>query len=572
MDIRWRHLVAPTPPLPPHHHPILPPQGVQCAPVTLMDVPRMRQNKHSEYPPGPNMSGVAVRFEGSLNSSETHELYRQRAPYSILSATGEHLLPGPRVPGGDTENESGVLRDQAARPHIGLDTDTVTAADGLLDYKSFGSFVGPCNRTDLFLLNMENFTVWNCSNLTSAEDEFRNHPALGVLLTFFALITVIGNLLVMIAIARERYLRTVTNYFIVSLAIADTIIGAVVMPFNIVLEMTNHFWYFGSDWCDVWHSFDVLASTASILNLSVISLDRYWAITDPIAYPSKMSTGRAFILIALVWICSAAISFPAILWWRLVATDNPSPNVCAFTDDSGYLIFSSIISFYIPIFVILFAYYKIYVAATEQMRSLKTGTKVMSTNGENGQVMTLRMHRGGGRRFADEHIQYARAANSDSETDSPSHLVRPHDDDVRPSRMISRKWKHFALSRKLSKLAKEQKAAKTLGIVMGVFCICWVPFFVTNVLYGICFLDCVPHAHIVFPIFTWLGYINSGMNPIIYACSMRDFRRAFTKILLCCCPRYSIIRTRTRRRNYHGSFSTSTIIVSCGERCSNITL
>ncbi len=433
-----------------------------------------------------------------------------------------------------------------------------------------------CNGTEVLILNLENLTLWNCTNFTSEFDDYypEKHPLLGALLTFFALVTVLGNLLVMIAIARERYLRTVTNYFIVSLSIADIIIGSLVMPFGIIMEMTNQFWYFGSDWCDVWHSLDVLASTASILNLSVISLDRYWAITDPIAYPGKMSTGRAFILIALVWICSAAISFPAILWWRSVSTDRPPPHVCSFTDDPGYLIFSSIVSFYCPMFIIIFAYYKIYQAASAQTRSLKTGSKVMSSNGVDGEVMTLRIHRGGQNRYNSETIHYARAANSDSENDSPSHLIRGNsDEEVKPSRMISRKWKHFALSRKLSKIAKEQKAARTLGIVMGVFFICWVPFFVANVLFGLCHINCVPHAEIIFPIFTWLGYINSGMNPIIYACSMRDFRRAFTKILLCCCPRHTLLYyTRTRRKNMESNMSSASFSVTIGDRYTNVAL
>ena len=316
---------------------------------------------------------------------------------------------------------------------------------------------------------------------------------------------------------------------------------------------------FGSDWCDLWHSVDVLASTASILNLSMISLDRYWAITNPIAYPSKMSTGRACVLIALVWICSASISFPAIIWWRTVASDYLSPEECMFTDDRAYLLLSSVISFYTPIVVIMFAYYKIYKAATEQTRSLKTGCKV-TVNGSGQEVMTLRMHRGGraapsGRsnynRYHGNHIHYTRAATmiteSESDTETPQSRQLNDEDEYRPTRMMSRKWGHFALSKKLSKLAKEQKAAKTLGIVMGVFCICWVPFFVTNLLFGLCHLDCVPHAHIVFPVFNWLGYINSGMNPIIYALSMRDFRRAFTKVL-CCCPFYR--RCQNRRREF----------------------
>ncbi|KAK2151637.1 hypothetical protein LSH36_356g03069 [Paralvinella palmiformis] len=425
-----------------------------------------------------------------------------------------------------------------------------------------------CNETDLISFAINSSQPWqNCSLIDQSQPDYR-HPGLGALLSCFALITILGNLLVIIAVARERYLRTVTNYFIVSLAVADLIIGSVVMPFSISMEVTDQLWYFGGDWCDVWHSFDVLASTASILNLSVISLDRYWAITDPIAYPGRMSVGRALILIALVWICSAAISFPAILWWRAVIVHPQSPQTCFFTEDAGYLIFSSIVSFYFPVSIILFAYYRIYRAASIQTRSLKAGSKVMVSDGVNGEAMTLRMHRGGAR-MHERHVgtRYARA-NSDSDPEcSPAHGYAHATlayGEARPSRMISRKWKHFAISRKLSKVAKERKAAKTLGIVMGVFCICWVPFFVSNVLYGVCNTRCVTHADILFPVFTWLGYINSGMNPAIYAYSMRDFRRAFIRILCCCCPGY--YRFRARRTLYEHGSSSSGFPASCHSR------
>ena len=81
----------------------------------------------------------------------------------------------------------------------------------------------------------------------------------------------------------------------------------------------NQSWIFGPLLCDLWHSVDVLASTSSILHLCVISLDRYWAITDPFNYPIKMSDKRAASLIVIVWVCSGSISFPAIAWWRLTA-------------------------------------------------------------------------------------------------------------------------------------------------------------------------------------------------------------------------------------------------------------
>ena len=92
--------------------------------------------------------------------------------------------------------------------------------------------------------------------------------------------------------------------------------------------------------------------------------------------------------------------------------------------------------------------------------------------------------------------------------------------------------RHRPNRRRQGRVARERKAAKTLGIVMGVFCACWVPFFVTNLLYGACrHVGCVQHAEVLFRVFTWLGYINSGMNPVIYACSLRDFRRAFARLV-----------------------------------------
>ncbi|XP_075221520.1 dopamine receptor 2-like [Lycorma delicatula] len=194
-----------------------------------------------------------------------------------------------------------------------------------------------------------------------------------------------------------------------------------------------------------------------------------------------MTKQRACLLIAAVWVCSSAISFPAILWWRAVRIEDVPQFQCPFTDSLGYLVFSSTISFYVPLFVMVFTYYKIYRAAAYQTRSLKMGSK---------QVMelTLRMHRGGGE----------------------NGLARP--------------GKNFSLSRKLSKFAKEKKAAKTLGIVMGVFTVCWLPFFVVNLLSGFC-ADCIWQADLVSAIVTWLGWLNSGMNPVIYACWSKDFRR-----------------------------------------------
>ncbi|GAB1607349.1 dopamine receptor 2-like [Argonauta hians] len=384
------------------------------------------------------------------------------------------------------------------------------------------------------------------------------HPSIGILLSVFSFITIVGNILVIVAVTREIYLRTVTNYFIVSLAVADLMVGGIVMPFSISLEMTNNVWLYGPIWCDLWHSFDVLASTASIMNLCVISLDRYWAINDPISYPVRMSTSKVSLLIAGVWLCSATISFPAIAWWRAVTPRDLTKYQCVFTEDTGYLIFSSCVSFYCPLIIMLFVYYKIYKAAVAQTRSIKMGCKVMMSSSIDGETMTLRMHRGGRKRTTHENDTGGDRNASDSDSSSPAHLVRTQAGE-RPTKFITKRLRHFAISKKLSKIAKEQKAAKTLGIVVGVFILCWLPFFITNLLLALC-KTCVVHPEILFPIFTWFGYINSGMNPIIYALSMRDFRRAFSKIIFICCPKYGVIRRQTANdNNTSTSFTVSTV-------------
>lgn len=347
-------------------------------------------------------------------------------------------------------------------------------------------------------------------------------------LSLFSLVTVFGNALVMIAVVRERYLHTSTNYFIMSLALADCLVGLVVMPFSALYELLDHNWIFGLNWCDMWRSLDVLFSTASILNLCVISLDRYWAITDPLTYPSRMSTRKAYIWITIVWICSGGISFPAILWWRAVRYEEVPMNKCPFTDSKGYLIFSSTISFYLPLLVMVFTYFKIYRAAVVQTKSLKIGTKQVNAGSTSGEKeLTLRIHRGG-----TDHHRHMTLHHTPSDDVEMENVISGHNGITRQAsntRMLHKGHmvKNFSLSRKLSKFAKEKKAAKTLGIVMGVFIICWLPFFVVNLLAAVC-TKCMwseEDEELISAVVTWLGWINSGMNPVIYACWSRDFRR-----------------------------------------------
>lgn len=340
-----------------------------------------------------------------------------------------------------------------------------------------------------------------------------HHPILAIILGIMCLAVIAGNVLVMLAIRRERNLQTVTNYFVSSLAAADCLVGLIVMPFSVVHEVMNKSWIFGRDWCDLWHSFDVLASTASILNLCVISMDRYWAITDPLSYPAKLTSKRAKLLIAVVWLCSSLISFPAIAWWRAVSTTDPAEYQCMFTEDIGYLVFSSIISFYGPLSVMIFVYYRIYRAAVEQTACIDRGSKnvCMHTlhpaaassssapssrlnDPDNGPVV-LRIHRGGftsmsqaaavaqqsqrhekpGKKERPKRTKSTRAESTLSTIDDADDndggsgtakstgLVSSDSHAIDATARAQRNLKAWSMGKRFAKLAKEKKAAKTLG-------------------------------------------------------------------------------------------------------------
>ncbi|GBP05844.1 Octopamine receptor beta-1R [Eumeta japonica] len=195
------------------------------------------------------------------------------------------------------------------------------------------------------------------------------------IMLFIILAAIFGNLLVIVSVMRHRKLRVITNYFVVSLALADMLVAIGAMCFNFSVEITNGEWLFGYIMCDVWNSLDVYFSSASILHLCCISVDRYYAIVQPLDYPLIMTTGRLGVMLAVVWCSPALVSFLPIFmdWYTTYEHLNfrkRHPRVCSFTVNKVYAVVSSSVSFWIPGVIMLCMYYRIYVEADRQERML----------------------------------------------------------------------------------------------------------------------------------------------------------------------------------------------------------
>ncbi|CAG5116990.1 unnamed protein product [Candidula unifasciata] len=186
------------------------------------------------------------------------------------------------------------------------------------------------------------------------------------IITVIILIIIFGNFLVIWAIIHDRTLKTTQNLFIASLAFADFFLGLIVIPFSLTNELIGY-WLFGVIWCELYKAIDVLLCTASIMSLCLISLDRYWSITRAVHYARQRTRKRAAVMIFTVWFISAVVSIPPLIGWKQPTQESQWP-LCNLSKDIGYVVYSALGSFFIPAFIMVFVYYKIYQAAKERAR------------------------------------------------------------------------------------------------------------------------------------------------------------------------------------------------------------
>ncbi|XP_005105306.1 5-hydroxytryptamine receptor 1-like [Aplysia californica] len=357
---------------------------------------------------------------------------------------------------------------------------------------------------------------------------------IGIVGSLIITVAVVGNILVCLAIFTEPILsHSKSNFFIVSLAVADLLLALLVMTFALVNDLYGY-WLFGETVCFIWMSADVMCETASIFSICVISYDRLKQVQKPLLYEEFMTATRALSIIASLWICSFVVSFvPIFLEWHELSVEeikaifkgrNPykdtvkenvtnvhKPNFssvlkqtlrteqkvttkpeCLFDVHFTYSVVYSFICFYIPCTLMLTNYLRLFLIARKHRHRIKSLEKTS--------------------------------------------LPQPGDEGPRSHRKRS---------------SQGSKAARTLTIITGTFMACWLPFFIINPIAAV-------DEHLIplecFMVTIWLGYFNSCINPIIYGTSNSKFRAAFKRLLRCRSVRENVGNV-TRNSSVYRAFS-----------------
>ncbi|KAK3539473.1 hypothetical protein QTP70_008635 [Hemibagrus guttatus] len=367
---------------------------------------------------------------------------------------------------------------------------------------------------------MERTDVNESVNITEGLGDLRSSLSsqlfTSLLLGALILFAVLGNTCVIAAIALERSLQNVANYLIGSLAVTDLMVSVLVLPMAALYQVLDK-WTLGQEICDLFIALDVLCCTSSILHLCAIALDRYWTITDPIDYMNKRTPKRAAMLISLTWIIGFSISIPPMLGWRK-PEDRSDPDACSISQDPAYTVYSTFGAFYLPLVIMLVLYGRIFRAARFRIRKNVGKRQKVSARIPEHDKISVSISTGRTIKPKTEFMEL-RAENCKRHF-LPLSNASPSEQ--KNGRSVETKRK--------TALARERRAVKTLGIIMGTFILCWLPFFTVALVLPFCKARCSMPDWLA-DVINWLGYSNSLLNPVIYAYFNKDFQNAFKKIL-----------------------------------------
>lgn len=282
--------------------------------------------------------------------------------------------------------------------------------------------------------------------------------------------TILGNLVVIVAITHFKQLHTPTNFLILSMATTDFLLSCVVMPFSMVRSIESC-WYFGDLFCKVHSCCDIMLCTTSIFHLCFISVDRYYAVCDPLRYVNKITIPVIELFLLISWSIPIFFAFGLVFSeLNLIGAEDfvaaiDCAGLCVLIFNKFWGVMASFIAFFLPGTIMVGIYIHIFTVARKHAKQIGMGSTMKQLGSE---------------------------------------------------------------SRMKASSKKESKATKTLSIVMGVFVLCWLPFFLLTITDP--FINFTTPEDL-YNIFLWLGYFNSMFNPIIYGMFYPWFRKALKMIV-----------------------------------------
>ncbi|XP_062240420.1 5-hydroxytryptamine (serotonin) receptor 2C, G protein-coupled-like 1 [Platichthys flesus] len=406
---------------------------------------------------------------------------------------------------------------------------------------------------------VDNFTQ---ESVTRAVMKDKNWPAL-LILVIIAL-TIGGNILVILAVSLEKKLQNATNFFLRSLAVADMLVGILVMPISLINILYDYAWPLPSALCPIWIYLDVLFSTASIMHLCAISLDRYVAIRNPIEHSRFNSRTKAMMKIAAVWTISIGVSMP-IPVIGLHNEDKVFVNGSCVLNEERFMLIGSFVAFFIPLVIMVVSYCLTIQVLQRQATVFLYEAKASSQQPLHTPAMTHTLQ-------PPSSTFHLPQINTTAPPDSPD--VKPPPPPSRRNTLSCLKGAEPTILLSSSKsdsisiipsseaasqlsspaagpgrgdtsgshgrrgmmqaIKNERRASKVLGIVFFLFLIMWCPFFITNVTSVLCGGSCNEALlHDLLNVFVWVGYISSGVNPLVYTLFNKTYRRAFSSYIRC---------------------------------------
>ncbi|XP_031573176.1 octopamine receptor-like [Actinia tenebrosa] len=335
-----------------------------------------------------------------------------------------------------------------------------------------------------------------------------------VFLVLLMLCTLVGNFLVIWTIFTTRRLRFSAFFFVASLAVADFLVGLVVLPislaYHLTFEMTGR-WILGSFTCKAWLLFNFWFCSASVLNLCLVSWDRYIAVTSPLHYKAHMSDTRVRKMIIISWTLSFSLSI------ILIAKANSSIDKrtnCTIhrIEDVAFAVCGVLLVFLIPVAFLIFVNARVWITARRHKKRITAVEDSMRLSFSNNWNYNLESRNS---------IDISPMLTLDSRGRSTSGILHQINNKSSTSERGGK-----TLTRTIK---QEIKTFKTFLIVIGVFVVCWCPFYVSML------VDIVnKFSSFVFYITIVLGYCNSAMNIFIYGVFNKEFRKAMITSLKCC--------------------------------------